>query len=107
MISQDTTRYGQDIQEDQTDIVDLLKSLLEIKEFAYIRLLYLYPDEITDDLIDLIGSEPRLTPYFDIPIQHCSDRILKAMHRRGSKEELIALFQKIRSKVPSAVLRRR
>lgn len=105
VISQDTTRYGQDIQEDQTDIVDLLKSLLEIKEFAYIRLLYLYPDEITDDLIDLIGSEPRLTPYFDIPIQHCSDRILKAMHRRGSKEELIALFQKIRSKVPSAVLR--
>ncbi len=105
VISQDTTRYGEDIEEYRTDIVDLLKSLLEIEGFEYIRLLYLYPDEITDELIDLIGSEPRLTPYFDIPIQHCSDRVLKAMHRRGSKEELIALFRKIRRRIPSAVLR--
>lgn len=105
VISQDTTRYGEDIEEYRTDIVDLLKSLLEIEGFEYIRLLYLYPDEITDELIDLIGSEPRLTPYFDIPIQHCSDRVLKAMHRRGNKEELIALFRKIRRRIPSAVLR--
>lgn len=105
VISQDTTRYGEDIEEYRTDIVDLLKSLLEIEGFEYIRLLYLYPDEITDELIDLIGSEPRLTPYFDIPIQHCSDCVLKAMHRRGSKEELIALFRKIRRRIPSAVLR--
>ena len=105
VISQDTTRYGSDITDYKTDIVDLLKSLLEIKEFEYIRLLYLYPDEITDELIDLMGKEKRLTPYFDIPIQHASDKILSSMHRRGNKEYLINLFNKIRQKVPNAILR--
>ncbi|MDY2574641.1 MAG: MiaB/RimO family radical SAM methylthiotransferase, partial [Bacilli bacterium] len=85
VISQDTTRYGSDIKEYQTDIVDLLKELLKIKEFEYIRLLYLYPDEISDELIELMGKEKRLTPYFDIPIQHCSSKVLKDMHRRGDK----------------------
>ena len=104
VLEQDTTRYGLDLKEKKT-IVDLLKGLLEIKELAFIRLLYLYPDEITDDLIDLIAKEERLTPYFDIPIQHSEDKILKAMNRRGDKAYLTQLFTKIRSKVPNAVLR--
>ena len=104
VLEQDTTRYGLDLKEKKT-IVDLLKGLLEIKELAFIRLLYLYPDEITDDLIDLIAQEERLTPYFDIPIQHSEDKILKAMNRRGNKAYLTNLFTKIRNKVPNAVLR--
>lgn len=105
VISQDTTRYGSDITSYKTDIVDLLKELLKIKEFDYIRLLYLYPDEISDELIELIGKEPRLTPYFDIPIQHCSSKVLKDMNRRGDKEYLTDLFKKIKTKVPNAILR--
>lgn len=105
VISQDTTKYGSDIKEYKTDIVDLLKSLLEIKEFDYVRLLYLYPDEISDELIELMGKEERLTPYFDIPIQHASSKVLKAMNRRGDKEFLLNLFNKIKEKVPNAILR--
>ena len=104
VISQDTTRYGSDI-ENNGDIVVLLKELLKIKEFAYIRLLYLYPDEISDELIELIGKEERLTPYFDIPIQHASSKVLKDMNRRGDKEFLLNLFNKIKKKVPNAILR--
>lgn len=104
VLEQDTTRYGLDLKEKKT-IVDLLKGLLEIKELAFIRLLYLYPDEITDELIDLIANEERLTPYFDVPIQHSEDKILKAMNRRGDKAYLTQLFTKIRNKVPNAVLR--
>ena len=78
---------------------------MKIKEFAYIRLLYLYPDEISDELIELIGQEERLTPYFDIPIQHASSKVLKDMNRRGDKEFLLNLFNKIKKKVPNAILR--
>ena len=105
ILEQDTTKYGIDLKENKKDIVGLLKGLLEIKEFDYIRLLYLYPDEISDELIDLISKEKRLTPYFDIPIQHSEDHILKDMHRRGDKEFLRNLFKKIRDKVPNAVIR--
>ena len=104
VLEQDTTRYGLDLKEKKT-IVDLLKGLLEIKELAFIRLLYLYPDEITDELIDLIAKEERLTPYFDIPIQHSEDKILKAMNRRGDKAYLANLFNKIKTKIPNAILR--
>ena len=104
VLEQDTTRYGLDLKEKKT-IVDLLKGLLEIKELAFIRLLYLYPDEITDELIDLIAKEERLTPYFDIPIQHSEDKILKAMNRRGDKAYLTNLFNKIKTRIPNAILR--
>ena len=104
VLEQDTTRYGLDLKEKKT-IVDLLKGLLEIKELAFIRLLYLYPDEITDELIDLIAKEERLTPYFDIPIQHSEDKILKAMNRRGNKAYLTNLFKKIKTTIPNAILR--
>lgn len=104
VLEQDTTKYGIDLKHGE-NIVSLLNGLLEIKELDYIRLLYLYPDEISDELIDLIASEPRLTPYFDVPIQHSENHILKAMNRRGDKEFLRNLFKKIRNKVPHAILR--
>ena len=104
VLEQDTTRYGLDLKEKKT-IVDLLKELLKIKGLEYIRLLYLYPDEISDELIELIAKEERLTPYFDIPIQHSEDNILKAMNRRGDKEYLRNLFIKIRKRIPHAILR--
>ena len=104
VLEQDTTKYGIDLK-DGHNIVSLLKRLLEIKKLDYIRLIYLYPDEISDELIDLIAHEKRLTPYFDIPIQHSEDHILKAMNRRGDKELLRKLFKKIKDKVPNAVLR--
>ncbi len=103
VLEQDTTKYGSDLKD--TTIVTLLKSLLEIKEFDYIRLLYLYPDEISDELIELIKNEERLTPYFDIPIQHSEDHILLKMNRRGNKAFLKDLFTKIRTQIPNAVLR--
>ena len=105
VLQQDTTKYGVDIKDPNVNIVSLLKELLKIKELDYIRLLYLYPDEISDELIELIGKEKRLTPYFDIPIQHSESHILKDMYRRGDKEFLLNLFKKIREKVPNAILR--
>lgn len=104
VLEQDTSKYGIDLK-DGTNIVTVLKGLLKIKDIEYIRLLYLYPDEISDELIELIGQESRLTPYFDIPIQHSEDHILKAMNRRGDKQFLYDLFHKIRKKVPNAILR--
>ena len=105
VLQQDTTRYGLDLKNKKT-IVDLLKELLVIPGLEYIRLLYLYPDEITDELIDLIAdNQEKLTPYFDIPIQHSEDKILKAMNRRGDKAYLRNLFAKIRNKIPHAILR--
>lgn len=104
VLEQDTTRYGLDLKNKKT-IVDLLKELIKINGLEYIRLLYLYPDEITDELIDLIAKEEKLTPYFDIPIQHSEDKILKSMNRRGDKKYLTELFTKIRTKIPRAILR--
>ena len=105
VISQDTTRYGSDFINQNVTTVTLLKELLKIKEFSYIRLLYLYPDELTDELIELIGKEERLTPYFDLPIQHSSTKLLEAMHRRGDREFLLELIKRIRTKVPHAIIR--
>ena len=105
VLQQDTTRYGLDLKNKKT-IVDLLNELLAIPGLEYIRLLYLYPDEITDELIELIANnQEKLTPYFDIPIQHSEDHVLKAMNRRGDKAYLRNLFTKIRNKIPTAILR--
>lgn len=103
VISQDTTKYGFGLKEKVT-IVDLLSSL-EKMGFYSIRLLYLYPDEISDDLIKLIKNSKIIKPYFDIPFQHSSDSILKAMHRRGNKEEYNKLIDKIRKEIPNAIIR--
>ena len=105
VISQDTTRYGTDL-DDKTSITTLLKELLKLKKIEYIRLLYLYPDEINDELLYLIRDNPRLTPYFDLPIQHASDHVLSKMHRRGNHDFLVDLIEnRIRKIIPNAVIR--
>lgn len=104
LISQDTTRYGTDFKP-QKSIVDLLKELVKISEFKSIRLLYLYPDEITENLIDFIAKTPVISPYFDIPFQHSSDPVLKGMLRRGTHESYQQLIDQIREKIPHAIIR--
>ena len=103
VISQDTTRYGTDLKDKKT-IVDLLKAIEEIG-FYSIRLLYLYPDEISDELIYLIRDSKTIKPYFDIPFQHASNKVLKAMYRRGTKEEYQSLIDKIIKNIPNAIIR--
>ena len=104
IISQDTTVYGSDLGEGAPDIVSLLKALEEVGFFS-IRLLYLYPSEISDELIDYIANSKIVAHYFDIPVQAASDHMLKAMHRHADAKETIELFHKIRRKCPDAVLR--
>lgn len=103
LISQDTTRYGSDLKEGK-NIVDLLRAVEEIG-FYSIRLLYLYPDEISDELIDYIASSKAVKPYFDIPLQHSSDSVLKGMGRRGNGKLYQDLIDRIRDKIPHAILR--
>ncbi len=103
IISQDTTRYGTDFR-DGTTIITLLKEALKFN-FYSIRLLYLYPDEITPELIDLIKDNPSIAPYFDIPFQHSSDHVLKGMLRRGNEESYQKLINDIRNKIPNAIIR--
>lgn len=107
LISQDLTNYGFDLRSESHDVslVTLLKKLVKIRDIKWIRLLYLYPDEISDELIDLIQKEESILPYFDIPIQHSSDKILKWMNRRGTCSEITDLITKIRSKIPNAIIR--
>lgn len=105
IIEQDTSKYGIDFKGQNITIVTLLKNLLKYTNFSFIRLLYLYPDEISDELIDLMMNEPRILMYFDVPIQHSEDHILRDMNRRGNKEFLKALFNKIRNINDKAVLR--
>ena len=104
LISQDTTRYGSDLKGTCT-ICTLLSEILKIKEFISIRLLYLYPDEITDEFIELVKNNPRIAPYFDIPFQHSSDKVLSAMLRRGTEASYQELIDKIRREIPHAILR--
>lgn len=103
VVSQDTTEYGKDLK-DGSDLTRLLEGLLDIG-FYSIRLLYLYPAEVKDELIGLFKKDGRLSPYFDLPLQHASDRILRAMGRIGSKKDYKALVEKIRREVPRAVIR--
>ncbi len=103
VIAQDITRYGTDLA-DGYRLADLLNELCKL-DFRWIRLHYLYPDEITEELIDVIAGEEKVLPYLDIPIQHCNDAILKAMNRRDTKAELLSLFAKLRERIPGLVLR--
>ena len=104
VIAQDTTLYGKDIY-GKLMLPELLKELCKIDGIEWIRLQYCYPDKITDELLDTIASEEKILNYIDLPIQHCSENVLKAMRRKGSKAELTALIKKIRDKIPNAVLR--
>ena len=103
VVAQDITRYGTDL-DGTRQLPRLLTELCKLP-FHWIRLHYLYPDEFTDELIDVIAREHKIVKYLDIPIQHASDRILKAMNRRGTQAELDELFGKLREKIPGLVIR--
>lgn len=104
LIAQDTTRYGIDLYGELV-LPKLLDKLCELEDLKWIRLLYCYPDEITDELIDCIARQEKVLNYIDIPLQHCNNRVLKAMNRRGTKETIVDVINKLRSKIPDIVLR--
>ena len=103
VIAQDITRYGTDLY-GRRRLGDLLTELCRLP-FHWVRLHYLYPDEVDDDLIDVIAREHKILKYIDIPLQHINDGILKAMNRRSTKAEIIALLHKLRQRLPGLVLR--
>lgn len=104
IISQDPMHYGCDFPNKKPDMLDLLKAIDEVG-FYSVRLLYLYPEEITDDELLFIRDSKTIEPYFDVPIQCASNHLLKLMNRHGSKEEMLLLFKKIKTLMPKAVLR--
>mgnify|MGYP001000556423 CR=1 FL=1 len=104
LIAQDTSRYGIDLY-GKRRLSELLRELCKIDGFHWIRIHYLYPDEMDEDLIDTIAQEEKICSYLDIPIQHCNDKILRTMNRRGNKEYLDWLLPHLREKIPGLVLR--
>ena len=104
VVAQDTTRYGIDLYGERK-ISELLENLCKIEGISWIRLHYLYPDEIDDKLIETVAHEEKIVKYLDIPIQHVNDRILTAMNRRGGSKCLDELFTKLRNRIPNLVLR--
>ena len=104
VIAQDTTKYGIDIY-GESKLAKLLDNLSKIKGIEWIRFLYSYPEGITDELIEVVASNNKIAKYFDIPIQHISNPILKKMNRRTSKENIIKIIEKIRNKIPDVTLR--
>ena len=105
VVAQDTSRYGTDLPGHKRLLPELLRQLCQIDGFEWIRIHYVYPDEIDDELIDVIASEPKIVKYLDIPIQHCNSKILKLMNRRGDGDFLRQLFVKLREQIPGLVLR--
>ena len=103
VIAQDTTRYGEDLY-GKLSLTDLLKELVKL-DVKWIRLLYCYPERMTDELIDMIANEPKICKYIDLPLQHCDAEILKDMGRGGDKEQLTALIKKLRDRIPGLTLR--
>ena len=104
LVAQETTLYGVDLYGEKT-LPKLLSELCKIEKIEWIRILYCYPEEITDELIEVMKKEPKICRYLDLPIQHASDRILKLMGRRTNKADLIDIIQKLRSNLPDIVLR--
>lgn len=105
VVAQDTSRYGTDLPGHKRLLPELLRQLCQIEELKWIRVHYVYPDEIDDELIDVMAQEPKIVKYLDIPIQHCNSKILKLMNRRGDGEFLRSLFAKLRSRIPGLVIR--
>lgn len=103
VLAQDITRYGTDLY-GKRSLGDLLRALCKLP-FHWVRLHYLYPDEVDDALIAVIASEKKIVKYLDIPLQHCNDSILKAMRRRTTKAETLALLKKLRARIPGLVIR--
>ena len=103
LVAQDTTRYGEDT--GRNAFVELLQKLSELDNICHIRLLYCYPEVVTDELIRELRDNPKLIKYLDIPLQHSEDRILKLMGRRGSRAEYLALIGRLRREIPGIALR--
>lgn len=104
LVAQDLTAYGNDLDR-ATDLVSFLQMLLNKTTIPWIRLMYLYPSGICDDLLDLMASNSRIVPYMDIPLQHVSDRVLSAMNRRYRHEGIVELFGRVRKYLPEVALR--
>lgn len=106
LIAQDLGDFGKDIGYKRVDgLINLIKEILKEPGDFWLRLLYLYPDEITDELIDLIKSDSRICPYLDMPIQHVNNEVLKSMHRATSKEDIIAIIGKLKKEIPDISIR--
>ena len=104
IIAQDTTRYGEDLY-GKPSLDRLLTELCGIEGLHWIRVLYCYPDSITDELIEVMAREEKVVKYIDLPLQHCNSEILRKMHRRGDRESLTALLHKIKERIPDVVFR--
>ncbi len=104
VIAQDTTKYGIDLY-GESKLAELLDKLSKIKEFKWIRFLYAYPETITEDLIKLVRDNPKICKYFDIPIQHISDKVLKRMNRKSDGNSIKKLINHIREEIPDVILR--
>lgn len=105
VVAQDTSRYGTDFPGGKRLLPELLRRLCEIEGLHWIRVHYVYPDEIDDELIEVMATEPKIVKYLDIPIQHCNSKILELMNRRGDGDFLRALLKKLRDRIPGLVIR--
>lgn len=104
IIAQDTTKYGVDLY-GEAKLSLLLQEICKIKEFKWVRVLYMYPESITDELIETINNNKKICKYFDIPVQHISDAVLKRMNRKTTGKEIIEKIDRIKERIPDAVLR--
>ena len=104
LIAQDTSRYGEDLC-GKSQLPELLRKLCQIEKLQYIRVLYCYPERITDELIDVFATEPKVLKYIDIPMQHCNERILKLMNREGNRKTLSELVCRLRERIPKLTIR--
>ena len=104
LVAQDTTRYGSDLTP-KTTLAQLVRELTELENIKSVRLLYCYPEAITDQLIDEIANNEKVVKYIDVPFQHGDDRILKLMNRRGNSKDYLTLIEKLKSKIPSIAIR--
>ena len=105
VVAQDTSRYGTDLPGHKRLLPELLHELCQIEELEWVRVHYVYPDEIDDAFIDCMANEPKIVKYLDMPIQHCNTKILKLMNRRGDGEYLRALIARLRERIPGIVIR--
>ena len=105
VVAQDITRYGIDLDDHELLLPKLLRELCKIDGIHWVRLHYLYPEVLTDEMIDVIAEEPKIVKYIDLPIQHINNEILRKMNRRGDKEFLEGMFRKLRERIPGVVLR--
>lgn len=104
LIAQDTTSYGIDLY-GETKLPALLRELVKIEHLKWIRILYCYPKYFTDEVIDLVASEPKILKYVDLPLQHADDGVLQAMHRKDRREDIETLLEKIRTRIPGVTIR--